>query len=72
MGLLRGYVACVHALPVIDDTANAEHLRAGYYSVKALNPRGIVAVGPDIGCQGRYQCQITTECRYCFSGTAIR
>lgn len=25
-----------------------EHIKAGYYSVKALNPNGIVPKGPDL------------------------
>ena len=30
----------------IKDTVNIEHIKAGYYSIKALNPTGIVPVGP--------------------------
>jgi len=29
------------------DTVNLEHIKAGYYSIKALNPNGIVPVGPE-------------------------
>lgn len=48
---LCSYVARVRALPGIDETVNSDHIKAGYYSVKALNPQGIVPVGPDIRCQ---------------------
>jgi len=30
----------------IADTVNIDHIKAGYYSIKALNPSGIVPVGP--------------------------
>ena len=27
---------------------NLDHIKAGYYSIKALNPNGIVPKGPDL------------------------
>ncbi len=32
----------------IRETVNLNHIKAGYYSVKALNPNGIVPKGPDL------------------------
>jgi putative glutathione S-transferase len=33
-------------LPGARDTVNFEHIKAGYYSIRALNPNGIVPLGP--------------------------
>jgi phosphoenolpyruvate carboxylase len=33
-------------LPGIADTVNIDHIKRGYYSIKALNPNGIVPLGP--------------------------
>ncbi len=33
-------------LPGIRETVNLDHIKAGYYSIKALNPSGIVPAGP--------------------------
>jgi len=52
MPRLCKYVARVRSLDGIEDTVNADHIKTGYYSVKALNPQGIVPVGPDVRCQG--------------------
>lgn len=43
---LRAYLARVYALPGIAGTVNPEHIKHGYYSIRALNPTGIVPVGP--------------------------
>ena len=51
MPRLCEYAARVRSLDGIEDTVNADHIKAGYYSVKALNPQGIVPVGPDVRCQ---------------------
>lgn len=32
----------------IRETANIDHIKRGYYSIKALNPTGIVPLGPDL------------------------
>ena len=51
MPRLCKYIARVRSLDGIEDTVNADHIKTGYYSVKALNPQGIVPVGPDVRCQ---------------------
>jgi glutathionyl-hydroquinone reductase len=45
---LTGYVQRVLAIPGVRDTVNIDHIKRGYYSIKALNPTGIVPVGPDL------------------------
>lgn len=35
------------AIPALRDTVNISHIKRGYYSVKALNPNGIVPLGPE-------------------------
>ena len=42
-----GDVARVGALPGVAATVNIDHIKAGYYSIKTLNPSGIVPLGPD-------------------------
>jgi putative glutathione S-transferase len=44
---LNRYLHRILALEGINETVNLAHIKAGYYSVKALNPLGIVPVGPD-------------------------
>jgi glutathionyl-hydroquinone reductase len=44
---LSAYVARVLRLPGVRDTVNLDHIKAGYYSIKTLNPSGIVPSGPD-------------------------
>ncbi len=44
---LSAYMARVLRLPGVRDTVNLDHIKAGYYSIKALNPSGIVPAGPD-------------------------
>lgn len=43
---LAAYTQRIHALPGIGETVNLDHIKAGYYSIKALNPSGIVPLGP--------------------------
>jgi putative glutathione S-transferase len=43
---LHSYMARITALPGVANTVNLDHIKAGYYSIKALNPSGIVPVGP--------------------------
>lgn len=43
---LSEYLARVLALPGIAETVSIDHIKQGYYSIKALNPSGIVPVGP--------------------------
>jgi putative glutathione S-transferase len=47
MKALQSYMQRIAALPAVAATVNIEHIKAGYYSVKALNPSGIVPLGPD-------------------------
>ena len=35
-------------IPGIRDTVNIDHIKKGYYSIKSLNPNGIVPKGPDL------------------------
>ena len=44
---LSAYIARVLRLPGVRETVNLDHIKAGYYSIKALNPSGIVPIGPD-------------------------
>ena len=44
---LRAYMQRIYRFDGIDETVNADHSKAGYYSIKALNPTGIVPVGPN-------------------------
>lgn len=44
---LSNYMARVLRLPGVADTVNLDHIKAGYYSIKALNPSRIAPVGPD-------------------------
>ena len=43
---LAGFMHRVKALPGIPETVDLDHIKAGYYSIKALNPSGIVPLGP--------------------------
>ncbi|MDJ0391290.1 glutathione S-transferase family protein [Roseomonas sp. E05] len=45
---LSAYLARVFALPGVRETVSIDHIKRGYYSIKALNPTGIVPVGPDL------------------------
>lgn len=42
---LHAYTLRVLALDGIANTVNIDHIKAGYYSIKALNPNGIVPLG---------------------------
>ena len=46
MKALHAYMLRMLALDGIAATVSIEHIKAGYYSIKALNPNGIVPVGP--------------------------
>lgn len=46
--LLTRYVKQMLEIPGIRETVNINHIKQGYYSIKALNPKGIVPVGPDM------------------------
>ena len=44
---LSSYMERMLRLPGVRQTVDLEHIKAGYYSIKALNPSGIVPFGPD-------------------------
>tara|TARA_R110001583_G_scaffold45917_2_gene144326 strand:+ start:29007 stop:29954 length:948 start_codon:yes stop_codon:yes gene_type:complete len=46
MPRLHAYTRRILALEGIASTVNIDHIKAGYYSIKALNPTGIVPAGP--------------------------
>ena len=46
--LFSRYVKQMLDIPGIRETVNINHIKQGYYSIKALNPKGIVPVGPDM------------------------
>ncbi|TPE49884.1 glutathione S-transferase family protein [Amaricoccus solimangrovi] len=45
---LSAYLARVLAVPGIRETVSIDHIKRGYYAIRALNPTGIVPVGPDL------------------------
>ena len=45
---LSAYFERVLAVPGVRETVSIDHIKRGYYSIKALNPNGIVPVGPDL------------------------
>lgn len=46
MPALSAYLERTLALPGVADTVNIDHIKTGYYSIKALNPSGIIPAGP--------------------------
>lgn len=46
MPYLYAYLQRIYAMDGIARTVNIEHIKAGYYSIKDLNPLGIVPQGP--------------------------
>ena len=44
---LQAYLTRLLAIPAFSGTVNISHIKRGYYSVKSLNPTGIVPLGPD-------------------------
>lgn len=48
---LQAYLLRMLRVPGISETVSIDHIKAGYYSVKALNPTGIVPLGPDLAWQ---------------------
>lgn len=44
---LSAYMERILRLPGVKGTVSIDHIKAGYYSIKSLNPTGIVPVGPD-------------------------
>ncbi|MVT06435.1 glutathione-dependent reductase [Enterobacter sp. 10-1] len=49
---LDRYLGALLAIPGIRETVNIDHIKQGYYSIKALNPKGIVPAGPDLSGYG--------------------
>jgi putative glutathione S-transferase len=45
---LSAYLALLMAIPAFRDTFNLDHIKRGYYSIKALNPSCIVPLGPKL------------------------
>lgn len=45
---LSRYQTRILAIPGVRDTVSIDHIKRGYYSIKALNPTGIVPVGPKV------------------------
>ena len=45
---LSGYLKRVLEFPGIRETVSIDHIKHGYYSMKALNPQRIVPLGPDL------------------------
>jgi putative glutathione S-transferase len=45
---LSGYLARILAIPGVRETVSIDHIKRGYYSIKALNPTGLVPVGPEL------------------------
>lgn len=43
---LTAYLRRMLALPGVAETVSLDHIKRGYYSIKALNPTGIVPLGP--------------------------
>lgn len=49
---LDRYLGALLAIPGIRETVNIDHIKQGYYSIKTLNPNGIVPAGPDLSGYG--------------------
>jgi glutathionyl-hydroquinone reductase len=45
---LSAFVKTMFALPAVSETFNLDHIKRGYYSLKSLNPLGIVPLGPEL------------------------
>ncbi|MDH2328914.1 glutathione S-transferase C-terminal domain-containing protein [Cereibacter sp. SYSU M97828] len=45
---LTAFLKAMLAVPGVRDTVSIDHIKRGYYSLKALNPNGIVPAGPDL------------------------
>jgi glutathionyl-hydroquinone reductase len=46
---LSAHLERMLAVPGVSDTVNIDHIKRGYYSIKSLNPTGIVPLGPALG-----------------------
>lgn len=45
---LSAYLLRVYRIPGVAETVSIDHIKRGYYSIRSLNPNGIVPVGPDL------------------------
>jgi putative glutathione S-transferase len=45
---LWGYTRELYQIPGIAETMNIEQIKSGYYTIRAVNPTGIVPAGPEI------------------------
>ena len=45
---LSRYLRRILSIPGVSDTVSIDHIKRGYYSIKALNPNGIVPLGPEL------------------------
>ena len=45
---LDAYLKRMLAISGVRETVNLDHIKRGYYSIKALNPTGIVPAGPEL------------------------
>lgn len=45
---LNRYLERMLAVPGIRETVSIDHIKRGYYSIKSLNPNGIVPLGPEL------------------------
>ncbi len=53
---LMAYLQHMLGIPGVSETVNIDHIKRSYYSIKALNPTGIVPLGPELslpGCAAR-------------------
>ncbi len=49
---LTAWLKQMLAVPGLRDTVSIDHIKRGYYSIKTLNPQGIVPLGPDLSALG--------------------
>lgn len=49
---LTAHLHTMLAVPGVRETVNIDHIKRGYYSIKALNPNLIVPMGPDLSSFG--------------------
>lgn len=45
---LQNYMENIYRAPRVAQSVNIEHIKQGYYSVRAVNPQGIVPLGPKL------------------------
>jgi len=45
---LSAYLRRMMAVPGVRETVSIDHIKRGYYSIRALNPNGIVPMGPSL------------------------